>query len=311
MGTRTRIEWTDMTWNPVRGCSEVSTGCKNCYAKAWAGRFSGPGKPWEGFAELTNNGPPRWTGRVELVPKMFDFPMNKKPSKIFVNSMSDLFHENLSDTEIASVFGVMLLAQQHVYQVLTKRPERARVWYERVLKGFEYKRSPSGRLAVATCINALKLHGQQRLLEEQLVDAAWPMPHLWFGVSMENQEAFDKRWQHLAAVPARVKIISAEPLLGPIDFTDGPAEEESMMGDWNCLQFVDQVIVGCESGRGPRPMEEDWVRGIRDQAIQAGCCFFYKQRLAWGKKEPTPTLDGVRWTQSPPFPEQTPGWRSR
>lgn len=129
MSDKSKIEWTDATWNPVRGCSRVSEGCRNCYAERMAGRFSGPGLWAEGLAENTPAGP-RWTGRVELVPDKLDQPLRwKTPRRVFVNSMSDLFHENLPNEAIAAVFGVMAACPQHTFQVLTKRPERMREWF--------------------------------------------------------------------------------------------------------------------------------------------------------------------------------------
>lgn len=128
MGDKTTIEWTDSTWNPVRGCSRVSEGCRFCYAERVAARFSGPGQPYEGLAENATAGP-RWTGGVRLVPERLDDPLRwKRPRRIFVNSMSDLFHEELSFEEIAAVYGVMAAAPRHVFQVLTKRPERMLEW---------------------------------------------------------------------------------------------------------------------------------------------------------------------------------------
>ena len=138
----TRIEWTDVTWNPVRGCSRVSEGCKNCYAERIAVRFSHKGAPYEGFADVsrrhsetgraTTGVRGHWTGRVELIPEKLDEPLHwRKPRRVFVNSMSDLFHERLRDHEIARVFGVMAAAQAHTFQVLTKRPERMRSWFRR------------------------------------------------------------------------------------------------------------------------------------------------------------------------------------
>ncbi|MBY6277267.1 DUF5131 family protein [Symbiobacterium thermophilum] len=124
MGDRTRIEWTDATWNPIRGCSRVSEGCRNCYAERMAARFSGPGRPYEDLVRRTPHGP-RWTGEVRLVEELLDAPLHwRRPRRIFVNSMSDLFHEAVPDEWIDKVFAVMALAEHHTFQVLTKRPER-------------------------------------------------------------------------------------------------------------------------------------------------------------------------------------------
>jgi len=126
MSAKTSIEWTDVSWNPVRGCSLVSAGCANCYAMKFAHRFSGPSQPYAGLTELGPKGP-RWTGKVTLVHEALDEPLRwKKPRRIFVNSMSDLFHEDVPDEFIADVYAVMVTAYQHIFQVLTKRPERRR-----------------------------------------------------------------------------------------------------------------------------------------------------------------------------------------
>ena len=128
MATATSIEWTDETWNPIRGCSIVSKGCTNCYAMKQAHRFSGRGGPYEGLTTLTNGGPV-WTGKVRLVPELLEAPLHwRKPRRVFVNSMSDLFHESVPDEFIDQVFAVMALASQHTFQILTKRPERMRAW---------------------------------------------------------------------------------------------------------------------------------------------------------------------------------------
>ena len=130
MGDKTGISWTDATWSPTRGCRRISAGCENCYAERQAMRMSGTGGAYEGLVKLTSGGP-RWTGDGRLVPSMLDQPLRwTKPRRIFVDSMSDLFYEAFSFEDIAAVFGVMAACPQHVFQVLTKRPERARAWFE-------------------------------------------------------------------------------------------------------------------------------------------------------------------------------------
>lgn len=151
MSTQTSIEWTDVTWNPVRGCSLVSAGCANCYAMKQAHRFSGAGKPYDGLTELGPQGP-RWTGKIQLVEEALDAPLHwKKPRRIFVNSMSDLFHEDVTNKFIASVFGVMAACPHHTFQVLTKRPDRLRQWFGWV----ESKRSG----LTASLANTRRLYG--------------------------------------------------------------------------------------------------------------------------------------------------------
>jgi protein gp37 len=262
MGTRTGIEWTDATWNPVRGCSRVSEGCRNCYAEGVAARFSGPGQPFEGFADRARTGS-KWTGKVALVPKALRLPLSwRTPKRIFVNSMSDLFHESLSDDAIDEVFSVMGQCDDrglgHVFQVLTKRHER---------------------MARYMATRARQAWNRARLGPD-----AWPARNLWLGVSVENQATADERIPHLLAVPAAVRFLSCEPLLGPVDLT-----RWSGLQDDNALP-VDWLIAGGESGPGARPMHPDWARGLRDQCAAAGVPFFFKQ---WGEFEPAIiTLDG-------------------
>jgi len=183
------ISWTDETWNPVRGCSRVSEGCRNCYAEGVAARFSGKdpkGKPlaYYGLARQGDHGP-RWTGKIAMVPEHLDDPIRwKRPRRIFVNSMSDLFHEKLTDDQIASVFRVMLNAPRHTYQILTKRAERMY------------------RFVEAFCADR---------------EIAVLPPFIWMGVSTEDQPNFDARAPWLLKTRAALRFVSAEPLLGPID----------------------------------------------------------------------------------------------
>lgn len=224
MSSKTSIEWTDASWNPIRGCTRVSEGCRNCYAEKMAARFSGPGLPFEGFAERTvlhglgkthpNARGTRWTGRVELVPGALVEPLSwRKPQRVFVNSMSDLFHEALPDEAIDRVFAVMLLAPRHTFQILTKRPARmveyfkGRDLYERVLRWANVVRSerPKDELG--------------RIGVSNPADAAF-RPWIWLGVSVEDQKTADERIPLLLQTPAAVRFVSYEPALGPVDFGD-------------------------------------------------------------------------------------------
>lgn len=257
MGDRTGISWTDATWNPVRGCSRVSEGCRHCYAEAVAARFSGPGQPYEGLARRRSNGEPTWTGKVRLVPEHLEDPLRwRRPRKIFVNSMSDLFHEGLEDHEIAEVWRVMLNAHRHTFQVLTKRPARMLQW----------------------C---------RERLSEDLQDE--PPRHIWLGVSVEDQDAANERIPLLLATPAAVRFISAEPLLGPLELTrlrpQGvtwrdvlEGREHAGLGVFRGLPHLDWVIVGGESGRDYRPMDFRWVEQIKRDCDAAGVAYFFKQR---------------------------------
>ncbi len=233
MGNDTGIEWTDATWNPVRGCSRVSPGCENCYAEAVAARFSGPGLAYEGLARRSKGGEPRWTGEVRMVPEHLADPLRwKRPRRIFVNSMSDLFHERLSDADILSVWLVMARARQHTFQILTKRAERMKdflsKWVDNDADGeplmargpVETRRAhPGGRGQMFAAL----LDG----MGDPPPGAAFPtfdwmegprwlpnvLPNVWLGVSAENQEQLDKRWPYLRDTPAAVRFLSIEPQL--------------------------------------------------------------------------------------------------
>ena len=233
MAQNSSIEWTETTWNPVTGCTKISPGCKNCYAERMSKRLQSMGrdKYKNGFSLATHesslNEPLRW----------------KKPRLVFVNSMSDLFHDEVPNSFIESVFDVMNKASKHTFQVLTKRPER---------------------------VGSLK-------------KLNWSS-NIWLGVSIESED-WVNRLVSLCECNAQTKFLSLEPLLGPLpnlDFTG-----------------IDWVIVGGESGPGARRMEPDWVREIRDNCVDSGTPFFFKQ---WGgvfKKKTGRTLDGRTWDEMP------------
>jgi protein gp37 len=232
---RSAIEWTDSTWNPVTGCTKVSPGCKHCYAERITERFG-----------------QRFTD-VQLHPARLALPLRwRRPRRIFVNSMSDLFHEEVSDTFIERVFTVMAQARWHTFQILTKRAER---------------------------------------LAKMAPILQWPR-NVWQGVSVESN-GYTWRIDCLRQIPATVRFLSVEPLLGPIPHLS--------------LKGVHWVIVGGESGPHHRPMDREWVREIRDQCVTAGVPFFFKQ---WGG--PTPKaggrlLDGRTWNEMPaPFRDPQP-----
>jgi len=264
---KTNIEWTDMTWNPVRGCSRVSEGCRNCYAERYAARFSRdafrdgrdhwPAGPFQGFARNTVNGP-RWTGKVALIPEKLDEPLRwRKPRRVFVNSMSDLFHESLPFEDIAQVFHVMTgecdykPSPDHTYQILTKRP---RV----MLDFFEWLRNYRGDEAYIFALQTLWFH-----------DAPSKRVHL--GVSVEDQATADERIPLLLQTPAAMRFVSLEPLLGPVDL------RLWRQGHFNGERAIGWIIVGGESGPGARPMDLEWARSAVRQAKEAGVACFVKQ----------------------------------
>lgn len=283
MGDRSKIEWTrgddgtpGATWNPVTGCDKVSAGCDNCYAESIAHRFAGgPAYP-DGFA-------------VTLRPERLEQPLRwRRPRRVFVNSMSDLFHDQIQDEYIASVFAIMALAPQHTFQVLTKRHGRMRSLLS----------SASFAHQVAEVGRARFIGDQQDWLRAGAMLGGNPLPNVWLGVSTEDQRWANIRIPALLTTPAAVRFISAEPLLGPIDLEQAVATMGSERGHrmtapfvhvaGRCRRFhgIDWVIVGGESGPRARPMHPDWARSLRDQCARAGVAFHFKQ---WGEFAPEST----------------------
>lgn len=291
--SRTSIEWTDETWNPVRGCSRVSAGCDHCYAMGQARRFDHPGGPYEGLTRSGTRGVD-WSGRVRLVPQVLKAPFRwRKPRRVFVNSMSDLFHTMVPDLFIDRVFAVMMIADRHHFQVLTKRPDRM-LSYVRDLDWSAGGHPSYGNAAVA---RSMYLAGHVEL----------PLPNVWLGVSCEDQATADERIPLLLQTPAAVRFVSCEPLLGPIDlsrylFASG-ADGEPAPRNEPPLPCLHWVIVGGESGPKARPMHPDWARSLRDQCVAAGVPFLFKQWGEWGpgeavdepRERPTATWFDGRW----------------
>jgi protein gp37 len=301
------IEWTDRTWNPVRGCSRVSPGCDNCYAMRVAHRFAGPAVqdpsgdvgrdkaagPYHGLTVLRPKTASRpgvdWSGRVRFVPEMLDEPLRwRKPQRVFVNSMSDLFHEGLDNEQIAAVFGVMAACPQHTFQVLTKRPKRAAAWFRWIA---EQEHPDGGPGAADVCGVMAANHGAE--IDWLGIKARWPLPNVWLGVSVENQDVADERIPLLLRIPAAVRFISAEPLLGPLDLITVRERNEHTAGievvrdalranalsviDYAQGNALDWVIVGGESGAGARPFHFNWARAVIYQCRAASVACFVKQ----------------------------------
>lgn len=271
MSDKSGIEWTDATWNPVTGCTKVSPGCDHCYAETFAERWRGtPGHHFEHGFDMT------------LRPERLGQPLRwRKPRRIFVNSMSDLFHEAVPDDFIAQVFGVMASAQRHTFQVLTKRHARMRSLLS----------SPGFQAAVTDAAVRLLRVGQPdfRALDE------WPLPNVWCGVSAEDQHWAEIRVHALLSTPAAVRWVSAEPLLGPIDLRNLKARNgaliDALCGDVKspegeiyaaCPGSVSWVVAGGESGHGARALHPDWARSLRDQCQSARVPFVFKQWGEWG-----------------------------
>jgi protein gp37 len=278
MPARTPIQWTDATWNPIRGCSRVSDGFRYCYAEAVAARFSGAGQAYEGLARRRSNGEPQWTGEVRVIDEHMLDPIRwRRPRRIFVNSMSDLFHEKLSDDSVDAVFAVMALAQRHTFQILTKRPARM----------LDYLTTPGRAGAIVGEMANREMPGF--IAPDVLADDYWPLPNIWLGVSVENQTAADERIPLLVETPAAVRFLSCEPLLGPIDFyacgsrgaEDGdPFSFSALTGTDGVdppIPGIDWVIVGGESGPHARRLDLAWIRSIVHACKRSSVSVFVKQ----------------------------------
>lgn len=314
MGDKTGIQWTDATWNPIAGCSVVSPACTNCYAMAQAARIE---RMMAGIAPTHYTGTTKrvaggtksvWTGVIKEAPeRQFMQPMRwTKPRRIFVNSMSDLFHENVADETIDRIFAVMALAPQHTFQCLTKRPARMREYICGIQSKIPFLgRMPLERIHIEAAghmegdggfIEKLKRAGN---LYSLYLDCPWPLRNVWLGTTAEDQQRADERIPDLLATPAAVRFVSIEPMLGPVDLTKIQVVDEGEEDTINALtgeQFsnrtgcqvnerpaIDWVIAGGESGPGARPMHPDWARSLRDECKAAGVPFFVKQMHVGGK----------------------------
>jgi protein gp37 len=280
----TAIEWSDKVWNAVRGCTRVSPGCGGgtpgggggCYAERQAIRQSNPGGKYHGLVKSTPDGP-RWTGKVVLDEVKLWEPLTwKKPRMVFVNSMSDLFHEALADAQIDRVLTVMLLTPHVTYQVLTKRAARMR----------RYLSDPELYQRVLDAARTFRLRqGYAHLQRVGISDPSkFPPKNIWWGVSVEDQKRAEERLADLLATPARIRWVSAEPLLGPIDFLAAIQRGLGRRAPLDCVGFVDGlgygldwVVAGGESGPGARPCRVEWLRFIAKQCFEGGTAFFLKQ----------------------------------
>lgn len=304
---KTSIEWTrgddgsaGSTWNPVRGCSRISPGCGGpnhqggCYAEKIAARFSGPGQPFEGFAERTAHGG-RWTGKMEVVWPMVDQPIRwRRPRRIFANSMSDLFHKDLPRDDVAVIYGTAIAAvhlRGHTFQILTKRADHMR----ETLHDEEFWEIANAHASSLVLEHTDPLNRQKddarATCGEYGPDA--PPPGIWLGVSVEDQERADERIPQLLATPAAVRFLSCEPLLGPLIMDGRNIVAEETYWDWlkgekgSSAQHIavepertakiDLAIVGGESGPRSRPFDVSWARSIVSQCKAAGVAAFVKQ----------------------------------
>ncbi len=323
MADRTSIEWTDATWNPIVGCSVVSPGCTNCYAMRLAGTRLKHLPSRAGLTRDTKAGPV-WTGETRFDEKALTQPLRwRSPRRIFVNSMSDLFHESVADEWIDKIFAVMALCPQHTFQLLTKRPARMRS-YLRANPGIRI-RSEMPRLVGPI----------------QVIEMDWPLPNVWLGVTTEDQPRADERIPILLDTPAAVRFVSIEPMLGAMNIGEwmpgchecteacgwrsasAPPREKchhcgmtsQTFGEFcplcghqdfgavcpvceaDAVQHhpdtpcLDWVICGGESGPGARPMHPDWARSLRDQCAAGGVPFLFKQ---WGEWAPGECASGAQ-----------------
>lgn len=317
MSDKSKIEWTDATWNPITGCSVVSPGCTNCYAMKLAGTRLKDHPSRAGLTDDSKAGPV-WNGQVRFNESWLDQPLRwKKPRQIFVCAHGDLFHENVPDEWIDRVFAVMALAPQHTFQVLTKRPERMRSYLSDTDQlRFAERLMRAARLSAPLCkpwtvqladwaihpghpAADLPLSRDPHVIAARKNAQTFPLPNVWLMVSIEDQPRANERIPHLLATPAAVRGVSAEPLLGPIDLTEiivasgngwsdfvnalDHIDAKMFRGEPGSLPALDWVIAGGESGSGARPMHPDWVRSLRDQCQAAGVPFHFKQ---WGEWAP-------------------------
>lgn len=321
MAEHTAIEWTDATWNPVTGCSVVSPGCTNCYAMKLAGTRLRLHPSRAGLTAMGKAGPV-WTGETRFNEAWLDQPLRwRRPRRIFVCAHGDLFHESVPDAWIDKVFAVMALAPWHTFQVLTKRAGRMRAYLDAV--GADYDEFALFRWADAG--GRLCEDGDRGFVS--IMNAGWPLPNVWLGVSAEDQTRADERIPDLLATPAAIHFLSCEPLLGPLIVPRYIRLHRDLRGDFpvghhtfakaglhrverNChgarsivaengrklgvkpheCEDVDigWAIAGGESGPGARPMHPDWPRALRDQCQAANVPFFFKQWGEWGPDDGPP-----------------------
>jgi len=297
--SKTKIEWADVVWNPISGCTPISEGCQNCYAKRMANRL-------RGRYDYPGDDP----FKVTLHPEKLVEPLKwKKRRRVFVCSMGDLFHEKVEEWMIDEIFGVILACRilnnipDHKFMILTKRPER--------MKQYFTEREPVELIkAWARAVNWIAINDPNVTFEDVVysetchdwdengrnsngseykpwgyINRLWPLPNVWLGVTTENQQRADERIPILLQIPAAVRFVSVEPMIGSVDIDgylgfNGPRRMgDGLMYYWVAPK-IDWVICGGETGPGARPMHPDWVRSLRDQCQKAGVPFFFKQ---WGE----------------------------
>ena len=309
MSDKSKIEWTDASWNIVTGCTRASPGCDFCYAVRTTKRLAAMGQ--EKYKGLVNEGKDHFNGVVKTHERLLKVPLSwREPRKVFVCSMSDLFHKDVPFDFIDKAFAVMALCPQHVFQILTKRPERMA----------DYLNTPFRNNRVADAFMGIPglmlstLERQRGNTYQSLRGGRLLLDNVWLGTSVENQATADERIPHLLKCPASVRWLSCEPLLGAVDLSEngtlyfcptcdelgGGPGDMSICGRDDCRNSyinrgIDWVVVGGESGAGARPMHPDWARDLRDDCKGAGIPYFFKQ---WGKHVPV-QYDGGHWFHNP------------
>lgn len=321
---QTSIEWTNRSWNAiVYGCDMISKGCTNCYAMKMAARLEAMGQEaYKDLTKKTSSGKIVWNGNIRIDyddPKLLQPLERKKPTKYFVNSMTDLFHEDVPFEAVDRIIAIIALTPQHTYQLLTKRADRMRKYFSQP----NLKKSIQEVLALLWAKNVCK--------KSDIFNIVLPLPNLWLGVSVENQKYADERIPELLETPAAIRFLSVEPLLGEISFvsytefenqgaydpigqkvdlllgtTEVYGEDVGEFAQHDSNSQIDWVIVGGESGSNARPMQADWVRSLRDQCQEAGVPFFFKQWGEYnehgekvGKDKSGRLLDGVEYNEFP------------
>jgi protein gp37 len=283
----TSIEWTQTTWNPTTGCDRISPGCDHCYALTLAKRLKAMGQ-----AKYQTDGDPRTSGPgfgVALHEDVLLEPLRwRKPRVVFVDSMADLAHAKVSRAFLVRVWATMAATPQHTYQILTKRPERLRAILTDQGCGCPHPHEPGRHFYGDVAAEAARLGGGAALERA----GVWPLPNVWLGTSIES-DGYARRAAVLRQVPAALRFLSLEPLLGPLPSLD--------------LAGIDWVIVGGESGPGHRPLDLDWVRDLRDRCSRRGIAFFFKQVGGRTPKAGGRLLDGRTWDELPAIAVPTAG----
>lgn len=261
MSGTTKIQWTDRVWNPLRGCRVISEGCRNCYAMRFAHRFNGPGMPFEGLTKASSKGP-QWTGKIRLVEEALSEPLHwRKPGKVFVNSMSDLFHAAVPDTFIAAVFRTIQLADRQTFQILTKRQDN--------MLRFLRRCGPYKDWITHDGTSPVAYGGTGIIVSDR---DEWPLRNVWLGVTVENETESFYRFEPMRQVAEMgwLTWVSYEPALSAVDWKP-----------W--MRFIRWLVCGGEAGPGARPMDPRWVRDALDACLLSNVPFFFKQ---WGEWAP-------------------------